>query len=58
MICLHSFIVKAPSIIPQVITYIEKALQDRDPGVTWAALRVYKYLIEVYFSDNHYYNCG
>ena len=44
---LHSFYMKNPSAIPDVVNHVTKAIRDKDAGVMTAALHIFFELIKV-----------
>ena len=47
VMALHSFYMKNPSAIPDVVNHVTKAIRDKDAGVMTAALHIFFELIKV-----------
>ena len=47
VMALHSFYMKDPSAIPDVVNHVTKAVRDKDPGVMIASLQLFFELIKV-----------
>ena len=47
VMALHSFYMKDPSAIPDVVNHVTKAARDKDPGVMIASLQLFFELIKV-----------
>ena len=47
VMALHSFYMKNPSAIPDVVNHVTKAIRDKDPGVMAATLHIFFELIKV-----------
>jgi hypothetical protein len=47
VLCLHAFVCKVPDLAPQIHSRVCSILGDKDPGVVWAVVEVYRQLIMV-----------
>jgi len=47
VLCLHAFVCKVPELARQIHGYINSVLGDKDPGVVWAVVEVYRQLVQV-----------
>jgi len=49
VLCLRAFIMKVPDLSSQLKPCLNHALNDKDPGVMWAAVEAYHHLIQACF---------
>ena len=47
VLCMHSFLCKAPDLLRHAQHHFKSALCDKDPGVMWASLHVFYDLVQV-----------